>query len=185
MDCWVIVHIPSSLTPSALRQIRLHNTYNFCIFWNLRGAVNQFLDWLLKKKERLPLDIRGRHHLQISPLLRLDNDPSGVASFWSILGSHFLVACSGRPATLAWISSNVWNLRPLSFIFSFGNKKKSLGARSRGCGTTVMLLSVKTRRVRRAAWAGALSWWSSHELFRHWSGRFLLTFSRRPFKTST
>ena len=64
------------------------------------GVVNRFLDWWLKTQKGLPLDIRGRHHLQSSPLLRLDNDPSSAASFWSILGSHFLVACSGRPATL-------------------------------------------------------------------------------------
>ena len=52
------------------------------------------------KTEMLTLDIRGRYHLQSSPLLRLDNDHSGAASFLSILGSHFLVASSGRPATL-------------------------------------------------------------------------------------
>jgi len=55
-----------------------------------------------------------------------------------------------------------------------------LGARSGeqgGRGTEVMLLSVKNRQVRRAAWAGALSWWNSHVLFHHWSGRFLRTFS--------
>jgi hypothetical protein len=36
-----------------------------------------------------------------------------------------------------------------------------------------MLLSVKNHRVRTAPWTGALSWWSSHALFHHWSGCFL------------
>ena len=52
------------------------------------------------KHRKLTLDIRGRHHLQSSPLLRLDNNPSGAATLWSIPGSHFLAACSGRPAIL-------------------------------------------------------------------------------------
>jgi len=52
------------------------------------------------KHRKLTLDIRGRHHLQSSPLLRLDNNPSGAATFWSIPGSNFLAACSGRPAIL-------------------------------------------------------------------------------------
>ena len=33
------------------------------------------------KHRKLTLDIRGRHHLQSSPLLRLDNNPSGAATF--------------------------------------------------------------------------------------------------------
>ena len=70
--------------------------------------VSGLMTW---NTERLILDIRGRHRLQSSPLLRLDNDPSGAASFWSILGSHFLVACSGRPATLLEFS-------PTSEIFA-------------------------------------------------------------------
>ena len=46
-------------------------------------------------------------------------------SWKSFSRSVFRTACDS-----AWIFSNIWNLRPLSFIFSFGNKKKSLGARS-------------------------------------------------------
>jgi hypothetical protein len=59
----------------------------------------------------------------------LDNDPTGTASFWSIPGSNFLVACSGRSATLLEFHPPSEIFGPLSFIFSFGNKKKLLGAR--------------------------------------------------------
>jgi len=67
--------------------------------WYIWWFANKFPDWLLKT-EWLTLDIRDRHHVQSGPLLRLDNNPSGATSFWSILGSHFLVACSGRLATV-------------------------------------------------------------------------------------
>ena len=33
------------------------------------------------KHRKLSLDVRGRHHLQSSPLLRLDNNPSSAVTF--------------------------------------------------------------------------------------------------------
>ena len=66
---------------------------------------------------------------------------------------------------------------PLITSFSLGNRKKSHGARSGeygGWSRTATFFSAKNWRMLRALWAGALSWWSVHELSNHKS----LLFSR-------
>ena len=67
--------------------------------------------------------------------------------------------------------------RPFSVDLSFGNRKKSAGARSGeygGCGTTVVACLAK--KTRNDECAGALSCWSIHRFSRHVSGLFFLTF---------
>ena len=63
--------------------------------------------------------------------------------------------------------------RPFSVDLSFGNRKKSAGARSGeygGCGRTVVACLAKKSRKRNDECEGALSCWSIHRFSRHASG---------------
>ena len=65
--------------------------------------------------------------------------------------------------------------RPFSVDLSFGNRKKSAGARSGeygGCRRTVVACLAKKSRTRNDGYAGALSCWSIHRFSRHASGLF-------------
>ena len=71
--------------------------------------------------------------------------------------------------------------------FIFGNRKKSLGARTgvqARCSNTVVCLVAKNSLTESAVWAGALSWCKIHELLAKISGRFRLSFSRSLSRTS-
>ena len=85
------------------------------------------------------------------------------------------------------ISSMLPKRRPFMVFFSFGNRKKSQGAKSGeygGWGIITVLFLVKNSRTSSEVWAGALSWCNCHELFRHRSGRFLRIASRKRRRTS-
>ena len=77
--------------------------------------------------------------------------------------------------------------RPFSADLSFGNRKKSAGARSGeygGCGRTVVACLAKKSRTRNDECESTLSCWSIHRFSHHASGLFFLTASRRRCITS-
>jgi hypothetical protein len=84
-----------------------------------------------------------------------------------------------------WMSSTVPKRWPRSPNFSRGNSQKSQGTKSGeqgGCGETAMLFCAKNSSTVMAVWLGALSWCKIHPP-RHFSGRFILTLSRKSAST--
>jgi len=58
---------------------KLLRYFNFLFLYYEGQSISFQIDDV--KHRKLTLDIRGRHHLHSSPLLRLDNNPSGAATF--------------------------------------------------------------------------------------------------------
>ena len=103
-------------------------------------------------------------------------------SWKAVLG--MLRKCASEFVLIASIDSK---RRTFSVDLSFGNRKKSAGARSGeygGCGRTVVACLAKKSRTRNDECEGALSCWSIHRFSRHASGLFFLTASRRRCITS-
>jgi hypothetical protein len=97
--------------------------------------------------------------------------------FWN----WFCVMTFRAAVVLILISSMSSKFLLFYISFIFGNRRKSLGARSDeygGCFSTVICLLAKNSRTDSAVWAGALSWCKIHELLAKSSGRFRLTFLR-------
>jgi len=95
--------------------------------------------------------------------------------FWNWLcGMAFRAA-----VVLLLMSTMSLKCLPFNISFIFGNRKKSLGARSgekAGCSNTVICLVAKNSLTDRAMWAGALSWCKIHELLAKSLGHFRLLF---------
>ena len=105
---------------------------------------------------------------------------------FSIILCHTSMHCwkdsSGMPlssvVTALLMASTPSKWVPLMIPLSLGKRRKSHGARSceqGGFSSTVMFFSARNCRMLRALWAGALSWWSSHDLSCHNSRLFSRT----------
>ena len=103
---------------------------------------------------------------------------------WRYVGTHIPHLC--------WhfeCSVNFWQLYYLYVfwlvfdfcLFSFGNKKKSQGARSGEYGdcSNIIVFLAKNLLINNDVWAGALSWCKGQFVFFHKSGRFWRIASRK------
>ena len=92
----------------------------------------------------------GRHQPRSSSLLHIDTSPTFSSISGMLPGSPLLSECQAL-CDSAWIYSMVSNQRPLSFNFSFGNRKKSQGAKTGeygGWGITTILFFARNWWVR-------------------------------------
>jgi len=99
---------------------------------------------------------------KVLPLRSYAPMPAPSPPFKTILE---LVLWNGLQSSL--MSSNSSKCLPFNISSIFGERKKSLGARSceeAGCSNTVMCLVAKNSLKDSAVWAGALSWCKIHEL---------------------
>ena len=122
--------------------------------------------------------------LQSTPLYSARTAFNVLKHSWkAVLG--MLRKCASDFVLIASIDSK---RRPFSVDLSFGNRKKSAGARSGeygGCGRTVVACLYKKSRTKNDECEWVLSRWSIHRFSRHASGLFFMTASRRRCITSS
>ena len=101
------------------------HTYIY-IYIYIRGLIHNFTDTRCKNR-------KTRHKAYRPPSPSKYFPPAcrhrshRLLHFWN---ASWNVRMSSTPCHSAWISSIVSNRRPFSFNFSFGNRKKSQGAKS-------------------------------------------------------
>ena len=152
----------------------------------IRGLSGKFPNISRKNFPVLPWSYSALSPSTYSPLLcmhRCQRFFNVMKHSWkAVLG--MLCRCASEFVLIASIDSK---LRPFSVDLTFGNRTKSAGARSGeygACGRTVVACLAKNSRTRNDDCDGALSCWSIHRFFRHASGLFFLTASRRRCITS-
>ena len=89
-----------------------------------------------------------------------------LCHLWKHSAKSFSVRPFSSLVTVALISSIETKCVHLSTVFSLGKSQKSQGARSREYGAVICFLANNCLALS-AVWAGALSWWSIHDLFLH------------------
>lgn len=103
--------------------------------------------------------------------------------FWNVL-SGLAIRTVIVLSLINWVSSKCL---PFNIFFHFGIKREGIGSHIRWVGwvsDTVICLPAKNILTENALWAGALSWWKSHELLSISSGRFCFNFFTQPFNSS-
>ena len=158
----------------------LHNSSN------IQGLSGKFPNISCKNFPVLPWSYSALSPSKYSPLLCMHH----CQHFFNVLKHSWkaflgiLRKCASKFVLIASIDSK---RRPFSVDLSFGNRKKSAGARSGeygGCGRTVVARLAKKSRTRNNECEGALSCWSIHRFSCHVTGLFFLTASWRRCMTS-
>ena len=153
---------------------------------HIRGLSGKFPNISRKNFPVLPWSYSALSPSKYSPLLcmhRCQRFFNVLKHSWkAVLG--MLRKCTSEFVLIASVDSK---RRSFSVDLSFGNRKKSAGARFGeygGCGRTVVACLAKKSRTRNDECEGALSCWSIHQFSRHALGLFFLTASRRCCITS-
>ena len=124
--------------------------FQFLLFRNIYKVVSKIFRTDAVKIVKLTIRPIGRHQPRSSSLLHIDTSPTFSSISGMLPGSPLLSECQAL-CDSAWIYSMVSNQRPLSFNFSFGNRKKSQGAKTGeygGWGITTILFFARNWWVR-------------------------------------
>ena len=128
--------------------------------WKITGLVSQTIYFNSKQQttwlphQVFPLELNALfHHSLLCTSMHCWNNSSRM-SLSSVITDLLMASMPSKRVHL---------MIPLSL----GERKKSHRAWSgeqEGCSTTAMFFSARNCQMFRVLWAGALSWWSSHNL---------------------